>query len=677
MAALIRHMFPKLPTIAVLAGALVYTFNQFTLSLPWSAFSFLLLQNALLPLVVLFWMRMFERNGWRNVAYALMVWMLALTPTYVASPVALLDISLLFVLTVTFFARAATKQQRVSVVVKFAALLGSWIVLNLFWILPLAHYSSAESARVYSLATDQASLFQLNSPAFMEAIRFGGFWGLHGTYKGDPYSSWHTYYTGWISRLTYVIPILVVAGLYSVYRRKTVRVRKNESPEPKLLASMGRYDLVRNPRDMMAVRPDRRLWLWSNDDERRNAMWSAAFLVAVAVLALLVGSKTFSWFDDAKVWLLAEVGLRDPLRSVYARFMPYLTLAFAPLIAVGIAHIYLWVSRTAEERRNYALPLAAVPVALVLIVGVIIPKPLLFGNFLAGAGVNASNHIKVPNEYDTVAKLLDKPAGDYTVVSYPQGENPVMPLNWHDADEGYLGPEPLSLYTDRAFVFRDGATPKRDGLINGLISGGATDSALRLLNARFVVLHRDTNTRYTAGVPSWVGTDVDQLKRRFDGDQHFTRVFDGSDLLVYENTQWKGTGVFAVPKSEMRSPDIERYLRPLDYSRTWDGFDVSPGQLKDDEALVINRPADARWNVPGAKSVPSASGLTVFEPHGASEGKLTLRNADQRRTMFIFVVTMVAIAALAAGLAWAPLRRRAPALRRDGVRMRGAMPAGW
>jgi hypothetical protein len=611
--ALVRLLFRRVERLAAFVAALFYMFNLYSLTWIWQSLSNLIFHYSLLPLVLVLWFLALRRRSIVYAVVAAVVWALCLTPVYVTTPIVLTDSLLFGVVVLTELLGAPRRKEKFGVLKSGAVLYAVWLGLNLFWIIPLFAYSAVVTARGLDTG-NPADLFALNSVPFNKALRLAGYWGVTGTYGGSPYYSWRSYYLDAGVTLAFAVPAVAA------------------------LAFAGGF--LRVPRSPVS------------SGERRYVVLFT--LILIASLVLVTGPR--APFGGAKEWLLQELHLLGPFRSTYQRFAPYAVLAYAPLVAVGVSvaarAVRGWLADS--PHRNVAGRAVAGAIAVLVLLPAL---PLLTGSAFDASGITPSRRITIPPTYDRVASTIDGRAGDFAVLSFPFGKaGSVTALSWRGGNSGYLGVEPFNLLTAKAQVVGDAAAPWISRLAQDVARGGPRAlAALRLLDARYVIVHLDADRPYVAGIDSWIGSDVDGVAERLDRSKGLVRVPSGPGLAVYEARRWKPFRLFAVRGygggSIYELPP--RRLRAIDYrARSPFSFEVAPGQLAPKDLLVLNHPYDSSWRASGRPPVRVEPGLTGFRV--ADKTPVEVGHSLDRRfpvLLATFPLTLCLGAALALGAA--------------------------
>lgn len=599
---LLRTFLPRLEILPAVAASLFYMFNLFAIITIWSPLSNLVFHYCILPLILVMWGWAFRRGSVIAGVLAGVVWCLTVTPSYITTPIVVTDFLLLIGILVAEYRLTPQPSDRRKLFAVAAAIAGVWFAGNAFWILPTLLYLDTESLRGLAVG-EPANLVALNSVTLDKAIRLGGYWGLTSGYKGSPYFPWAGFYThGYGAWASLLLPVVAVAGLRQLPRR----------PRPRYCPRCGRR--IRDPRlgivlcgscgEGLAVRPI----------SDRSAVYLKFFFVVLGVSILLMTGPNEP-LGQIKALVMQRSEFFAPFRSVYQRFGEYAALAYAPVIAGGLQTVAWFVRRRLHRHLGaWWARLAAGGLAAVLVIALALP--MWTGTLFDQSGVIPSKRVTIPPEYATVAQWIDERSGDFTVLTFPHGPSAVTALNWEEGEDGYLGVEPLQLLSSKPILFSDPSTDYLAGLAQQVSEGGDRAwLALRLLNARYVVVHLDANREYLAGLAGWAGIDTEEVVANLDLTENLDLALVRGGLRVYEFTEWKPFRVFKVPNyggGSIYSLPFKD-VRPVKYVSEGPGrYLVPSGQFTQGQFLVVNHPFDPYWRAGRSPLVSIAPGLTAF-----------------------------------------------------------------
>jgi hypothetical protein len=618
--ALIRYLLPSLPRWAAFGGGLGYAFNFYAMTTVWAAMSFLVVEYALLPLVVVGWVAALRRASLTASIGAALLWLVALTPVYITTPVATTDTAL-FVAVAAAIAVTASRR-RLATVFCAVALYGTWLAGSLFWILPVN--AAVASVRAQGLSGgDPARLFALNSARFGDAIRLGGYWGITADFAGYPYFAWKQYYETVGLPFAASLPILATLGVVTLFVHGRQRSRV------------------------------------LTDAERRIG-W---FALGVVVVTLFLITGTHSPLGGAKRHVVDQLQLEGPFRSVYQRFGGYLALAYAPLVALGVATLGRLAARVPPRRIVRVVAVGAA----VICVAVVPAWPMWDGTLLDASGPIPARRIEVPTDYHRVADLINATPGDFDVLVLPFGGAGVTATAWDGLNEGYLprepilgyhGIEPLVLMLDKGVVTGDGTARYLYRWAAAVARGTKqARAALRLLNAGYIVLHLDENLPLLEGSGRWTGLAIRQVAGRLDRMPGVKAVYTSYTLRVYRVMSWRRFRVFGVRRGNHRSLDAQRLLSLPYTSHGLGHFVVDTSRLRRGDLLVVDRPYDGRWAADGARVRRIAPGLPAFAVRGATTSVVFPPERRVRRALLLLPGSLaLTVVALAVGM-WRRRRR--------------------
>ncbi|MFN2544460.1 MAG: glycosyltransferase family 2 protein [Actinomycetota bacterium] len=638
MYAFLRRFLPRLAPFACLGGALFFMFNLFSLIAMWTPLSNLVFHYSLLPVVMLAWVGALRRASplWGLGAAA--IWTLTLTPAYITTPVAVTDVVLLGGIAVVELRRATGGRRRLMIGTTAGAIVGAWLVFNLFWILPLTQYTGVETTRGLS-AGRSTELFALNSTTFTHALRLSGYWGLTSSYQGSPYFPWaSTYTSGWGALAGFALPLLAFLGLaFSLLQWFTSdrMCRSCGSRQP--------FDWSLRRRRVCAACGESAPAKPRMDDTSRYLVFFGLLLVVACVL--MTGPNPP--FGFVKTWAMTRTGLFSAFRSVYQRFGEYAALAYAPLVAAGLSFA-MAVTRARIKAPDAGAMSKAVGFGLGLIVALLLALPMWAGSLYDRSGVIPSKRIDVPSDYTRVGDFLSGRSGDFEVLPVPRGPSAVITLRWHGGSEGFLGVDPLKLLTNKPLLVGDASAPYLDRLAVRAVHGGSRGlAALRFLDTRFIVVHEDADRSYLSGQAGWQGLAVHEVDRLLQRTAGIRLVMDTPHLRVYEVLGWRPSRVFAVHGYSGRSiydmpaSDID----DLGYRVTSPGrIEIETESLQTGDIVVLNAPFDQKWEATSGELVNVAPGLIGYrfsDPRDA----VTVRNSVERRFPILLAFSGMALGA--------------------------------
>jgi hypothetical protein len=372
-------------------------------------------------------------------------------------------------------------------------------------------------------------------------------------------------------------------------------------------------------------------WLVGSRSRRRGTLLALErdeqrvllFALGLVLVALFLITGTHAPLGGFKGYVVSRLHLEGPFRSVYQRFGVYLALGYGPLVGAGIGALQVAAGRVGRLHAAGRI----VALAAIVLIAVVPAWPMWSGRIMDSSGFSPARRVTVPGDYQRVAGLLDATPGDFDALTLPFGGFGPITLHWgltnrgfydRSVSRGYNGIEPLRLMTDKGILTSDGTSPYTfDWAAMVVKTTHDVAGAIRLLNARYIVLHLDENTQYLSDSGTWTGLAIRQTAGRLDQLHNLRLVFASNTLRVYAVLDWRPFRLFAV-KEIGRRPVAEvtpRDIRPLHYKQDGYGrFVVDTGQLRPRELLVINRPFDARWRAGELQPFQVSPGLTAFNP---------------------------------------------------------------
>jgi len=608
---LVRKLMPVSPVWVGLVTAEFYAFNLFGAITLWPSQSYLLWHYCLLPFVFLAWDSALSKGGLRRCGLAVAVWIVAFNPSYITTPLVVTDFALLSLLVARYVLMPPRGTLARRVIARGGVLVTLWGVLSLYWILPLVTYFGPEYTRGVAAGS---GLIGLNSVTLSEAARLGGYWGLTSGIHGSPYYPWFAWYRGLFSGLGYAIPAVALVGVIAA--RKLFRLSFADS---------------------------------GGADGDQGTFWLLG-LVACGCIVLATGS--LFPFGGLKIGLL-DHSLGAEFRSIYQRFMMYLPIGYVPLVAAGLWQLDRTVRQDAKRllgTRNgvtRALPTGAnvvlgVAALACLVIGPALP--LLNGAVFDQSGIVPSSRIDVPEEYNSVARLLMKTDGtDRGALVFPFGPSPLVWLKWSGGRDGYLGDQPLSLLASTPILVGDPSNEMLAQLVPIVAKGGtAACTALELLDARSVVLEGDRSTDYLNGQAGWTGVDTARLEKKYEGTPCLRREYSSAHLAVFSVRNWNPMAVFGAPRSYKLSEGFGVPLVPVTYQISGMFYRIHEPTLP--TVIVVSRPYDPAWRCGGSRPIDVA-GLTAFRSDQVHwiRGTATITNMTEGRVDTLILVSVVGL----------------------------------
>ena len=459
------------------------------------------------------------------------MWLVALTPAYVTTPVAATDSALFG--GVALVVVAANRGYRLRTAGAAVALYCAWLAGSLFWLLPLLESTSAVSATGLA-AGDPVHLFGLNSVRLVDAVRLAGYWGVTTSFAGAPYFAWKGYYTDVALWSAIAIPVLVVLGAaFASTRRLATGLRLQH-------------------------------------DERI----AAAFLVAVELVSLFLITGDPRPLGGLKATVVRDLDLAGPFRSVYQPMRGYLALACAALAAVGLDVLARsWRRFRRGGAAGQALAWSAIALAVVVPCWPNVQRldarrvgkqpgkaHRAAEELLAGCLADQRNAGRLRRACSTTRR---KRRRDRARV----GRLDRASRRSAQPGRGLPGVEPLELMLAKGVIVNDATAPYLFDWAQSIAHADRNmTNALHLLNLGYIVLHLDENLPfYWKGLAPGREPISAPWRDASTSVETFSLVYASSSLRVYRVLDWRPFRVFSVPRGST-DPLLEaRDLQPVPY----------------------------------------------------------------------------------------------------------------
>lgn len=588
--AFVRKLFPHIDEAASTLAALFYVANAYALTTVWVSQSYLIVHYSFLPALAVLVAGSFESGGLLRWLATGLGWTLMMSPAYITTPLVVTDVAAIAMIGIlAVFAREVSWRR---VTAAGAVILGSWFVLNLYWIVPLARdYRITFAQGIASISgTRSVSLFHLNSAPLLAAMRLGGYWGITGSIDGSAYYSWAGWDTQWVNLVAYV-PIAFGAVA--------------------LLAAGTRF---------------------AHDPSRRAQRTVGVLAVCLVLLLFLVTGSTGP-LAALKVDAFRATDLLDPFRSVYQRFMEYMPLVLAPLMAAGID-----VVKRVVGRRSAAIGMAgrsAIWGAGLLVV-ILVPLPWWDGGMFGRSGMLPSNRMSVPASYARLASRIPKGGG--SILTLPIGTTNVTYLRWAHGANGFMGIQPLSFMTSLPMLDQAPSGSYVRGVLAGGMETGALCPALQRLNVDYVAFEADASPALMAAVHGYLGVPLARTAAMLSAAPCLRRFGSGDGLTVYRDVRWI-PALVSFGQSPVGPGVPANYQIHAGNVITVD----NPGLAY--RYLILNEPNDGGWVLNGNGPVPGHD-VTAFRIQPGVLTRLVLANqttSEMRRLLAFSGALVLAI----------------------------------
>lgn len=430
--------------IAPLFAALFYMFNPFTLVFYWHWLNGCIFVYALLPLIVLFYIKGIVEKKARYAFYLSLVSMFGgytfSNPLFIP-----LTWSFLFSFGFYFILKNWGAKNLVRYIIGFTLLsLAVWCLFNMWWFLPLlgslkdeisglsatVGYTPFSMLEAWSRKTDFLNLLRL-----MDC-----YWAFGENYFGDPYYSYAaSYSTPFFIVVGFFIPILVFLPLLS------------------------------KKRDSLLI----------------------PYLSGLALVYLFMAKGTQPPFGESFYrWLFCNIPFAPALRAPIEKFGVSISIIYAILFGCGISAAYSCFVRI--RLRKVALLFLS---ALAFVLFGVHVFPLWTGEVIIRGGDSfPSYHVRVPKYYNDANTWLDGQQEDFRFFQFPVSESFHVAYKWQ---HGYVGGDPSFFLFSKPGVYSS-VQPIRQ-MTAQLVRETASSNVSRLLrlqNVKYVILHNDANLDY-------------------------------------------------------------------------------------------------------------------------------------------------------------------------------------
>ncbi|OPY32672.1 MAG: hypothetical protein A4E32_01255 [Methanomassiliicoccales archaeon PtaU1.Bin124] len=481
---------------AVFAGVL-YMFSPVASMFLWNQFTTSYYSFVFMPLMAALMLDIIKaRKGPLYIFVLAAIWSLLITSSYMNPVNAVIDWT--FFTSLVFVVMLTQKTDRKRIVLQWGSLVVIWVAINLYWIVPMALYSSTEFAKadVGHLGVTNHEIFMSNSVPITSAIFQTGYWGLTGTYLGDNWYSW----SNWASSAPYLLGLAVItifawAGL--------VHARKN------------------------------RIVLYFG-------------LLAVFSLIMINGTN---WpTGDFMLGLFDRYPFLYAFRSIFQKFGPLLTMSYAVLcgLVMGIIINYLYINKQNIFRIG---PMnqkvwTATGLGIVMLLAIsMVAVPYVNGQiFYRGGEVIPSALVDVPDYYHEADDWLTEQDGDFRLLGLPYCKIGYSAYDWQDGL--WAGDPSASLFHKTVITSEYGDLQDLMVNISYSISIGKYEynitKMLSVLNVRYIILHEDTNWKFIYQHEWWVGS-TSNFTTYYDNmiAAGFFLSHQSGELYLFENPEWK------------------------------------------------------------------------------------------------------------------------------------------
>jgi hypothetical protein len=443
------------------AASIVYMFNPYWMVYVWQIFSEEAFLYATLPLMLLFFQRVFSAGGTgrKNLGGYLG---LASVSVLAAPAIGIPAFSIPLVLGMgAFYAiwllhgSSSRKRLRSSMSVVTASMVV--LAVSLWWVIPQALLYESQLIRAGGSSSGLPSLQDLlansQNSSFLNVIRLAGLPPFYRTLNYPNYNF------SWVYQPSFL---------------------------PVTLLSLG-----------LAVTAFLALILRTPALKRSTLLFAASSIIAV--IPIVTGIQPP--FGPVFQWVVIHVpSLATLFRDPYQKFGLWMPFGYSFLVGATFLAVLRKRSRYSKsEQRETTVSSASdrkrlVPLLLILIlIGPIYAWPMLNGDVIPSQTAEVpSGRIEVPGYYLEAASWLQSRGGDYRTLSLPEDQI-LQSSNW---DHGYGGQDILRFLTGNPIISTDPQVPNLSDFQHGLYHyitnrGNNLTRVLALLDIRFILLRMD------------------------------------------------------------------------------------------------------------------------------------------------------------------------------------------
>lgn len=461
-------------------GAIFYLLNPFSTTQIWGrGLTYQIFSFALIPVFLLFFVLSIQR---RNLVFCLFGALSSffLSTAYTSPAVVITSWANLGIY-LAFFVYLSRKDYRGIFFAAFSILLLFlfWILLNFFWIYPTIKYGTEILNQGIS---GQENLLSLKGLApgshLLNALRL-----IHREYYDGTYGIFFT--SLFITILSWLLPLFF---LFSIPLFKRIK---------------------------------------------HFTFYLALFLISIFIT---IGANfPTGWL---LILLFEKLPLLQVLRNPYEKFGINLVLAYSPFFAIGLISFCekLAIFYKIQRLKYFLIPLCIILMCVVLV------WPMWKGNF--AGGIHANFWVEVPRYYKEANEWLNSQKGDFTILHLPLRPEDGITYTW---EHPYEGIEPSEFLFDKRSTARNfGVNRKYYSLL--LTKFGASidykklpywsndfedlnedelDKVLTKLNARFIILHFDTDYQKRRAI------SPEETKKYLESQSNITRVKKFEKLEIY------------------------------------------------------------------------------------------------------------------------------------------------
>ncbi len=455
-------------------ASLFYMMNPFSLIIIWHIpHGFVQLPYAFAPLILGMYIRGLEGQKSVSVTTAgiCLCWFAVTTSAYTFPPAVVMHWMPIVGYFVFYMMENREDHAKRRRALRFTfCLLGIWCLVNCFWIVPLiiSLTGELELSRNPSFQPDY-TVFKLTSSTLLGAIRFTGYWALHGVYKDDFFYTYHAHFLSPITTLiTFLVPILAFYPF-----------------------------LQKGPRDSPRL-----------------------FLLCLVLAGLFLIKGPNPPLGGILSWVyLAVPAFATAFRNVFYEYGMPTYLAYSALLGLGINCLF------EVFGRRWGINVArCFVVALVFLLIGVLGYPFWTGEVVSSGGRNMPpERLGVPQDYNELKSWTASEEEDHRILTLPLSRNYNSFLIWGRDEKtrkilnGYAGGEIDHWFSDKPIIFANTGRSFRIVEIIGAQIESMSDELdvspfLGFLNNRYILLHNDSNWGLLKGHPWQFRHDLKKIE---------------------------------------------------------------------------------------------------------------------------------------------------------------------
>ena len=487
--------------IVKLASAFFYMMNPFYLSQwGWNYTTFMFLY-PLFPITVTLFIK--GLNTEKKFRYLLLTWIVwfVFSPA-VSDPPHIIVIWLTMFLYLAFYVllRRGYRSDIVNAFKFTSILVLSLLLLNTWWILPAVYFMG----HTYEAATAPYSsleVFLVGSQysTTLNNFRLLGYYPIYVKWYPDPNYLWtETYLTLPFITLSFLIPFLAYCSVFL---------------------------------------------------ERRDS--HVLFFLALSVIGLFLTNGASPPLGVVNLWFFTHLPFGMAFRVHYEKFGSLVALSYAFLIGISIDELYRrmksWFDISLSKRLrsfNHSKTIRHAPaiftLSLFIVLYVVYPFPFWTGAVIySGGQYIPSQRIQVPVYYYEAGDWINSQTEEFKILSLPPPLRGTSAYTW---EHGYAGSDFLTEYylLNRPTLGQKWSPSAANDHVEQIIElllerkpASSIGKILGLLNVKYILVHRDWDSKYVRGVPpSEYFTEVLETQE----DVHPAMTF--GELDFYENHYW-------------------------------------------------------------------------------------------------------------------------------------------